>query len=214
MCWSQSVSTWGLVGWGLLDLGLWVFSCVCEVPVRGEGLLRVLYWLWRYGAPWRELKAGEEARTSSSLMTLALGWSSGSSARRWSRESLSRSNLWEASLRRDCACMAWTRCSLSIYSHLHKWTINSPSSLTVHPYQHCTAVNKCFDRKQLWFKFICKNHKLVFASSAKRQEWERTTRVRISVHCSTDLRVNFKSQIHWYMVEDMLGHIIPDHQHR
>lgn len=43
------------------------------LPVRGEGRLRVLYWLWTYAVLWRELKADDDASTSSSLMSRALG---------------------------------------------------------------------------------------------------------------------------------------------
>lgn len=50
-----------------------LFSYLSCLPVRGDGLIRVLYWLWTYGVLWRELKAEEEASTSSSLMRQALG---------------------------------------------------------------------------------------------------------------------------------------------
>lgn len=74
------------------------------VPVSGDGLLSVLYWLWTYGVLWRELKAEEEARTSSSLIRQALGWSSGSSCSLCSREHRIRSRRWEDSLRPHWAC--------------------------------------------------------------------------------------------------------------
>lgn len=75
-----------------------------HLPVSGDGLLRVLYWLWTYGVLWWELKADEEARSSSSLMMQALGWSSGRSSSLCSRAHLSRSRRWDDSLRPDWAC--------------------------------------------------------------------------------------------------------------
>lgn len=75
-----------------------------RLPVRGEGLLMVLYWLWTYGVLWRELKAEEVASTSSSLMRQALGWSSGSSCSLCSREHRSRSRRWDAPLKPHWAC--------------------------------------------------------------------------------------------------------------
>lgn len=125
-------NVWRSAVWGnkkkiLLFISFFIFAPGStsrhHLPVSGDGLLRVLYWLWTYGVLWWELKADEEARSSSSLMMKALGWSSGSSCSLCSRAHLSRSSRWDDSLSPH---WAWGACynvltlfvSLWIYIHI------------------------------------------------------------------------------------------------